>query len=397
MSGAAAGAEDVEAEPWFHRRKSDTSSVLSGLSDEVESECQSDVIDHENESVEETELSSSLQNSRLDQVGFEDAPTPVQFPPLASPRTPRTTPRTPIVVECPGAPSVRTLRSKEMVRQSSLSETKLLMTTQLKRTYSNFLFDKHFDFLREIGRGSSSKVYEARDRRHGVLCAVKISKQPFFAREDRERFLREIQSVACLPEHPNVVKYYRGWQQDAHFHIQMELCDGGSLRNYLDALSQPLDENKVWCFIRQVASGLDHIHSHGVLHLDIKPENILICGDSEGTLKICDFGLAVQKQSLWDWEEGDGAYVAPELLMDQEPGAEADMFSFGVMVYEWATGEPLPRPNPEVEVQIASFPGRTAALTDLVRALLRLEPSRRPTAGEVLQWQSHKKGERLLI
>lgn len=89
------------------------------------------------------------------------------------------------------------------------------------------------------------QVYEARDRKGGALCAVKMSKREFFSRVDRDRYMREIQSVACLAEHPNVVNYFRGWQQDSHFYIQMELCEAGNLRMLLDSLKQPLDEPQV--------------------------------------------------------------------------------------------------------------------------------------------------------
>jgi membrane-associated tyrosine/threonine-specific cdc2-inhibitory kinase len=101
--------------------------------------------------------------------------------------------------------------------------------------------------------------------------------------------MREIQSVACLAEHPNVVKYFRSWQQDSHFYIQMELCEAGNLRTLLDSLSEPLLESQVWMYIEQVAAGLDHIHNHGVLHLDIKPENIFVDGKGSSTsTEFCD-------------------------------------------------------------------------------------------------------------
>ncbi|KAJ7558016.1 hypothetical protein O6H91_04G021700 [Diphasiastrum complanatum] len=306
---------------------------------------------------------------------------------ICSPKTPRSTLRSQIM-ECPGAPSSRSIR-REIIRQSSLNDTKLLMTTKLKRTFSIFLFDKHFEYLREIGSGSMSTVYEARDRRNGTLCAIKMSKQPFLAREDRELYLREIQSVADLPEHPNVVKYFRGWQQDFHFYIQMELCDGGNLRLLLDSLENPLSDHQIWSFIEQVASGLDHIHSNNVLHLDIKPENILV--DSKEVLKIGDFGLAISN-SLWDWEEGDGRYVAPELLRDQEPSPDADMYSFGVMIYEWVTGNKLPHSSPERKNEVEVLSDRPQALKNLVHALLDLDPDKRPSAGDVKVWR-HQRGQ----
>ncbi|CAI5535943.1 unnamed protein product [Closterium sp. Naga37s-1] len=140
-----------------------------------------------------------------------------------------------------------------------------------------------------------AQVYEARDRKGGARCAVKVSKRQFRSKGERERYMHEIESVANVPEHAHIVRYYRGWQQDSHFYLQMELCEGGSLRALLDSLPHPLPEDQVWRFVRQVASGLDHIHSRGVLHLDIKPDNIFI--DAHGNLKIGgDFGRAVWEQ-----------------------------------------------------------------------------------------------------
>ncbi|CAI5961064.1 unnamed protein product [Closterium sp. NIES-64] len=243
-----------------------------------------------------------------------------------SPSTPSMAPRS-TDLECPDAPNSRV--RGEMCRTSSLHDTKLLMTTQLKRSHSIFLFDRHFEF-----------VYEARDRKGGARCAVKVSKRQFRSKGERERYMHEIESVANVPEHAHIVRYYRGWQQDSHFYLQMELCEGGSLRALLDSLPQPLPEDQVWRFVRQVASGLDHIHSRGVLHLDIKPDNIFI--DAHGNLKIGDFGRAVWEQR-WDWEEGDGGYLAPELLQDEPPTTATDMYSFGAMLFELVFATRLPR------------------------------------------------------
>ncbi|GJP52737.1 hypothetical protein CLOM_g11822 [Closterium sp. NIES-68] len=254
-----------------------------------------------------------------------------------SPSTPSMAPRS-TDLECPDAPNSRV--RGEMCRTSSLHDTKLLMTTQLKRSHSIFLFDRHFEFVREIGRGSYSMVYEARDRKGGSRCAVKVSKRQFRSKGERERYMHEIESVANVPEHPHIVRYYRGWQQDSHFYLQMELCDSGSLRALLDSLQHPLPEEQVWRYARQVACGLDHIHRRGVLHLDIKPDNIFI--DAHGNLKIGDFGRAVWEQR-WEWEEGDGGYLAPELLQDEPPTTATDMYSFGAMLFEMVFTTRLPR------------------------------------------------------
>ncbi|CAI5992284.1 unnamed protein product [Closterium sp. NIES-65] len=330
-----------------------------------------------------------------------------------SPSTPSMAPRS-TDLECPDAPNSRV--RGEMCRTSSLHDTKLLMTTQLKRSHSIFLFDRHFEFptpfhsdrppsctlspsapphptascltlpVSALAPGPFPKlspspvpspltflipptpphlppppspppfpppfpppilslspraqVYEARDRKGGARCAVKVSKRQFRSKGERERYMHEIESVANVPEHAHIVRYYRGWQQDSHFYLQMELCEGGSLRALLDSLPQPLPEDQVWRFVRQVASGLDHIHSRGVLHLDIKPDNIFI--DAHGNLKIGDFGRAVWEQR-WDWEEGDGGYLAPELLQDEPPTTATDMYSFGAMLFELVFATRLPR------------------------------------------------------
>ncbi|KAG0582788.1 hypothetical protein KC19_3G085800 [Ceratodon purpureus] len=314
----------------------------------------------------EADLKAAAESREAEDSDFQSPPT-----------TPKSTTSSPFL-ECPSTPI---LKRKQLSRQQSLRDTKLLLTTHLKRTASIFMFDKHFEYLREIGHGSFSTVYEARDRKGGTLCAVKMSKREFFSRVDRDRYMREIQSVACLAEHPNVVNYFRGWQQDSHFYIQMELCEAGNLRTLLDSLKQPLDEHQVWEYIEDVASGLSHIHKHGVLHLDIKPDNIFI--DGQGNLKIGDFGLAVPCK-LWDWEEGDGGYLAPELLQEEDPSPKADIYSFGAMAFEWVTGVQLPRTRAAGE-DIPRMPSwRSEALCSLVHAMLNPDPIKRPSADQII-------------
>eukprot|EP00271_Cylindrocystis_brebissonii_P012614 TRINITY_DN3145_c0_g1_i1.p1 TRINITY_DN3145_c0_g1~~TRINITY_DN3145_c0_g1_i1.p1 ORF type:complete len:721 (-),score=103.70 TRINITY_DN3145_c0_g1_i1:2935-5097(-) len=329
---------------------------------------------------------SSLSNGDADDVGdgeLDDPPSPST--PSTSVFMPSSLPR-----ECPFTPQAR---GREMLsRNSSLNDTKILGTTMLKLSKSVFTFNLHFKYLREIGRGSSSQVYAVEDTRNHGHFAVKKSKRQFQNREQREHFLHELQSVASLTEHPNVVKYYQSWQQDSYFYIQMELCEGGNLADYLKKSSaQHLAEEKIWSFARQVAAGLHHIHAAGVVHLDVKPENIYLTEDF-GLLKIGDFGLAVLT-GQWDWEEGDGAYVAPELLVHGThrplPGPASDMFSFGAMLYEWSTGSQLPRSGPLRQgLQLELPTGRSAVLADLIRQLLNPIPSLRPTAVDVLYWPS---------
>eukprot|EP00899_Mesostigma_viride_P022184 jgi/Mesvir1/314/Mv22726-RA.1 len=268
-------------------------------------------------------------------------------------------------------------------RMDSLNETKVLVT--LKRQPSQFLFEHHFDFLRVIGVGSFFEVFEARHRKDGTLSAVKRSRRKFKGRRDRERLLNEVALVQELPEHPRVVRYFRGWQQDMHLYIQMELCVGGNLRTLIDNLPGPMPDEQIWRYVRDVAEGLHFLHGQDLVHLDIKPENIFL--DSAGNLKIGDFGLAVKDrgQGVYDWEEGDGFYVAPELLNDcTHPGPQADIYSFGAMLFEWVTGDKLPRTRPRSNAEIIIPETRPRAMLTLLRAMLQWEASHRCSALDVL-------------
>lgn len=108
-----------------------------------------------------------------------------------------------------------------------------------------------------------------------------------------------------------------------------------------------------------------------------------------GILKIGDFGLAVPC-NLWEWEEGDGGYVAPELLQEQEPTSKADIYSFGAMAYEWATGSQLPRSGPAREGMIKLPSHRSSLLGRLVKSMLNPNPDKRPSADQILLYRGSK-------
>ncbi|KFM25991.1 putative protein kinase [Auxenochlorella protothecoides] len=224
-------------------------------------------------------------------------------------------------------------------RQNSLTESKVLLVTEAKRSHSVinpdlFQYHNHFEFLRLIGKTATSEVFCVRHRASGELFAVKRSRRRFRSKMQRERCLREVRAVAALPAHANIVSQYRAWQEGGHFHIQMDLCQGGTL---LEALGQShrMDDAALWRVAADVAAGLAFLHESGILHLDIKPENIY--RDLGGAWRIGDFGLAVANESR-DWEEGDGDCVAPELLNGAEPGPPADMFSLGASLYDGRRG-----------------------------------------------------------
>lgn len=265
------------------------------------------------------------------------------------------------------------------------------MVTEMRRTESTiqpelFQFNSHFEFLSLIGQTRTSEVFRVRHRFTGELFAVKRTRQRFRSKLERERCLREIVSVSDLPPHPNIVGQYRAWQEDGLFYIQMDLCEGGTLMDLIHNYEPELiSVNTIWQIAVDIASGLEFLHSNNVLHLDIKPDNIYRGTDENGRYgpwRIGDFGLAIAKQSA-HWEEGDGDYVAPELLKHQgEPSSSADIFSFGATLFECATSTKLPK-TPLLKTHELQEVGQSEALMTLIRAMTLSDAKARPSASQV--------------
>ena len=283
----------------------------------------------------------------------------------------------------------------------------VLLVTEMRRSESVvqpdlFQYHNHFEFLGIVGKTKFSEVFRVRHRQTKEIFAVKRSRRGFRTKLQREQCLREIRAVAALPPHPSIVGQYRAWQEGGHFYIQMDYCEGGSLHQLLYPPSgrvNPLFIEEIWAVAVNVASGLDFLHSHDVLHLDIKPENLyrnLHPNGTPGPWRIGDFGLAVAKETT-DWEEGDGDYVAPELLRAGcEPSSAADIFSLGATLYECATGQKLPRKESSAEAAEAVGTGLASAacpepLVALVQAMLLTDPLRRPNAAQIVAYANGMK------
>ncbi|KAL0054481.1 hypothetical protein WJX82_009592 [Trebouxia sp. C0006] len=302
----------------------------------------------------------------------------------------------PVLTACPTSPTrpkphgrIR-VPSSLLSRSSSLTDNKVLVATKLQRTPSLacpdlFMFEDHFVFEGLIGKSPHSEVFRVRHKRTHDCFAIKKSTRKFSSKAHRQRCLHEIMAVASLPAHENIVEQYRAWQQGGHFNIQMELCEGGSLAQLLFELEKAnelLSEEEVRYVLSEMAQGLHFLHANGVLHLDVKPDNIY--RDADGTLKLGDFGLAVLRHQ-WDWEEGDGKYVAPELLNGLvEPTPAADIYSLGATLYECATGETLPRTGPAHDYGHVVLQGRSTALQKTLQCMLQPDKEARPTAQELI-------------
>src|SRR5262249_41705587 len=127
----------------------------------------------------------------------------------------------------------------------------------------------------------------------GKRYAVKRTLTKLKSKKDRDFHLREFRMFCKVDAHPNLITYYRAWQEDGYLYFQMELCPGGNVRTLQQSL--PADsifpETTIWTFIAHVGAALQHMHNGGVVHVDVKPENVFVSGHS---FKVGDLGLAIE-------------------------------------------------------------------------------------------------------
>ncbi len=201
------------------------------------------------------------------------------------------------------------------------------------------LLDDRYELLEKIGEGGMAVVYRAMDRRLNRNVAVKIMREEMASDEEfKRRFCAESQAVAML-SHPNIVAVYDVSHSDKAEYIVMELIDGITLKQYMDRRGI-LSWKEAVHFSKQIARALGHAHERGIIHRDIKPQNIMLLRD--GTIKVADFGIASLENEL---QEADGQaigsihYIAPEQARGELPDARSDIYSLGVVMYEMMTGE----------------------------------------------------------
>ncbi|MCA9563018.1 MAG: serine/threonine protein kinase, partial [Myxococcales bacterium] len=192
----------------------------------------------------------------------------------------------------------------------------------------------------EVGFGGMSVVYRAEDDVLGREVAVKLLHGHLARRQDaRERFHREARAVAKL-HHPNIVEIYDYSAEESHnAYIVTEFIRGPTLREFVENRGVPFPEIGVMICVH-VAEALQHAHSKGIVHRDVKPENIMIRPD--GVVKLMDFGIARVRDGTKMTETGSllgsPAHMAPEVIAGEEPDARADVFSFGTVLYYVTTG-----------------------------------------------------------
>lgn len=207
--------------------------------------------------------------------------------------------------------------------------------------YSGKKLDNRYEINELIGTGGMAMVYRAYDTIDDRTVAIKILKDEFSANEEFvRRFKNESKAIAVL-KHPNIVKVYDVSFGDVIQYIVMEYIDGITLKEYIDLQENGIGWKEAVLFTTQILKALEHAHSKGIIHRDIKPQNIMLLQD--GTIKVTDFGIAhfssFETRTMTDKAIGSVHYIAPEQARGESTDGKTDIYSLGAMLYEMLTGK----------------------------------------------------------
>ncbi len=252
-----------------------------------------------------------------------------------------------------------------------------------------------YELLECLG-GTSAQVYRARDRNLGRTVVFKILSESGLAdRETKTRFLGEARLTGSLT-HENVIAFYDYGEVDGRPFLVMEYLEGESLRVQIRE-ARSGDLRAKLDLARQIASALGYVHSKGIIHRDVKPDNIRV--DAMGRVKLVDFGIAKSDElsvTGAGFTVGTPYYMAPEQIRGRKLTHLVDIYSFGVLLFELVTGT---RPfeaqtvdeifdlilHQQVDLDLLTRAGAPTGLVELTRELTEKDPDRRPRDfGEVI-------------
>ena len=251
---------------------------------------------------------------------------------------------------------------------------------------------KNYELLYEIGSGSFATVYQARNIKTNESVALKfVSRSIFGDSVNLLNFEKELRLIERL-EHPNIVKYYETIFIDNYIIIVMELLIGGKLTHYVGPHGADIKQTTLIRWTKEILEALQYIHSRGIVHRDIKPDNIVF--DGEMRAKLVDFGLSTEfGPKRCSTPCGTPFYIAPEVITSQEyDGPKADLWSFGVTLF-LLINRTFPFPEMSQTQYLNSLyklpklmrKSVENCLTPIINKCLQIDPENRLTAEELLK------------
>ncbi|XP_050443326.1 calcium/calmodulin-dependent protein kinase type II subunit alpha-like isoform X2 [Adelges cooleyi] len=267
---------------------------------------------------------------------------------------------------------------------------------------------EHYELQSEIGRGKFGTVFKCREKATGLMLAAKFV--GIVHKQDRRNVEREVE-IMCELQHPRLIQLYDAFEANNAMCFILELVEGGELFERVIDDDFVLTEKSVTVFMRQICEGVQFIHSKNILHLDIKPENILCLTKTGNRIKIIDFGLARKFNPEHKLQVlfGTPEFVAPEVVNFDAIGFGTDMWSVGVVCYVLLSGLSPFMGETDVEtmanVTIAqydfddeSFDSISNDAKDFIKKLLVKDHKSRMTATECLShsWMQKKSTKKIM-
>ncbi|KAK2963245.1 putative Spindle assembly checkpoint kinase [Blattamonas nauphoetae] len=248
----------------------------------------------------------------------------------------------------------------------------------------------HFEIGTQMGEGQYGRVYSVREKEEKFVCALKcLDKERLLKYHSETLVVHEIEIMMSL-KHDNIIKCYGYFHDEKTIYIIMELAPDGELYHRLTQ-KRGFPEHEAANYLVQIAHALQYLHEKGIIHRDLKPENILL--GREGKLKLSDFGCsAFTPQGTRKTFCGTTEYIPPEMFQYKEYSFSADIWSFGILVYELVCGITPFFHEEAKQIQAAVIKGRfnvpdrvSPEFKDLVEKILVLDPTMRPSWQKILQ------------